>query len=192
MLRNTANEYGLMAIILHWVIAILFIGQLVLGLWMVRLDDQRLAFELIQWHKSFGFLLLALVAIRLIWWVFSRHPPLPADMSPLEKMAAHVAHFLLYCLMVLLPVTGWALASASVLAIPTFAFYLFIIPHLPLAASEQAEAFWDNTHTLLGYFALALVAIHILAALRHHFWLRDDLLKRMVWPAHNGPTHKQS
>lgn len=190
MLRNTANEYGLVAIILHWVIATVFIGQLVLGLWMVRLDDQRLAFELIQWHKSFGFLLLGLVAFRIVWWAFNRHPPLPADMNPLEKIAAHVAHFLLYCLMILLPLTGWVLVSVSVLAIPTFAFYQFIIPHLPLAASEQAEAFWDSAHALLGYFAAALVLIHILAALRHHFWLRDTLLKRMLSPG-RAQSHKR-
>lgn len=187
MLRNTAKSYGLVAIILHWVIALLFIGQLVLGLWMVRMADQRLAFSLIQWHKSFGFLILALAAIRLCWWLVNPRPALPDDMSRWERSAAGVAHAALYGLMFVLPLTGWALVSVSLLGIPTFAFYLFVIPHLPLAVSEQAETLWSSAHALLGYGAAGLVTIHILAALRHHLWLRDDLLTRITRPARAKP-----
>lgn len=187
MQRNTANGYGLVAIILHWVIALLFIGQLVLGLWMVRLTDQRLAFELIQWHKSFGFLILAMVIIRIAWWCFSFHPPLPENMSRLEKSLARVVHALLYGLMVLLPLTGWLLVSVSLLGIPTFAFNLLVIPDLPVTPSDQAETFWGTAHLLLGYLAVVLVAGHVAAALFHHFWLRDGLLRRMAVPGRRPP-----
>lgn len=191
MLRNNRDGYGLVAIALHWAIALLFIGQLVFGLVMVRIADQRLSFDLIQWHKSFGFLLLGLVLVRLLWRLANPRPDDPATLAPWERIAARTNHRLLYVLMFALPLSGWALVSVSVLAIPTFAFYLVVIPHLPLEMSEAAEDFWDETHELLAYIAIALVAVHVLASLRHHFWLRDDVLRRMIIPA-GGRMRKKS
>ena len=183
MMRNSTRGYGLVAITLHWAIAVLFVGQLVFGILMVRIQDQRLAFDLIQWHKSLGFLTLGLVLLRLSWRLANIVPALPPTLSKPEKMTAVVAHRLLYALMLLLPLTGWVMVSVSVLEIPTFAFYLFIIPHLPLAISETAEFFWIDAHAWLAYAAGVLVTAHAAAALRHHFLLRDDVLRRMIVPA---------
>lgn len=180
MLRNTRQTYGLVAIGLHWAIAALIISQIVLGLTMVRLKDQRLAFDLIQWHKSFGLLTLALVSVRLAWRLANVTPELPRGMNPAEALAAHASHGLLYGLMLALPMSGWTLVSVSTLGIPTFAFYLFIVPHLPLTPSDAAEAWWASTHALLAYALIALVAVHAAAALWHHFWRRDDVLTRML------------
>lgn len=183
MIRNGRDSYGLVAIALHWVIAVLIIGQLVMGTIMVRLADQRLAFDLIQWHKSFGLLTLVLVAIRLAWRLVNPMPSYPDTISDLETRAARGMHRLLYLLMLLLPLSGWALVSVSVLAIPTLAFYLFLVPDLPLAVSERAEDLWMLVHRRLGYVMMAAVSIHVLAALRHHFRLRNDLLVRMLRPS---------
>ncbi|MGO4840007.1 cytochrome b, partial [Rhizobiaceae sp. 2RAB30] len=142
MIRNRKDSYGLVAIVLHWAIALLIISQLVMGTIMVRLANQRLAFDLIQWHKSFGLLTLALVAMRLAWRLANPMPSYPGTISDLEVRAARGMHRLLYLLMVLLPLSGWALVSVSVLAIPTLAFYLFLVPDLPLAVSERAEDVW--------------------------------------------------
>jgi len=186
MLRNTETRYGLVAIILHWLIGLLFIGQIVLGLIMVRLDDQRLSFDLIQWHKSFGFLILVLVPLRIVWRLANPRPALP-DASPAwEHDAASGTHLLLYLLMLILPLTGWVLVSVSTLGMPTFAFYRFIVPNLPLPASDGAEEMWALVHQWLGYAAAALVGLHILAALRHQFILRDGLLVRMLVPGKNS------
>ncbi len=182
MLRSSPSTYGLVAILLHWLVALLIIGQIVMGLAMVRLADQRLAFDLIQWHKSFGLLTLALVALRIAWRLSNRPPPLPAGMPRWERRAARAAHAMLYAVMVALPVTGWLLVSASVLAIPTYAFYLFVVPHLPVARSEPSELLWTSAHHLLAYSTIVLVVLHAGAALRHHFLLRDDVLRRILSP----------
>jgi cytochrome b561 len=182
MMRNSTRGYGLIAIFLHWVIAALFVGLLLVGIAMMRIENQRLAFDLIQWHKSLGFLTLGLVLLRLAWRLANIVPSLPTTLSKTEKITAATAHWLLYAFMLILPLTGWIMVSISVLEIPTFAFYLFIIPHLPLAISEAAEFFWIDAHAWLAYAAGALVTVHAAAALRHHFLLGDDVLRRMIVP----------
>ncbi|MGE0280716.1 MAG: cytochrome b [Rhizobiaceae bacterium] len=188
MLRNTETRYGLVAIILHWLIGLLFIGQIVLGLVMVRLDDQRLSFDLIQWHKSFGFLILVLVPLRIAWRLANLRPALPDSTPAWEHEAASATHLILYLLMLVLPLTGWVLVSVSTLGMPTFAFYRFIIPNLPLPASDGTEEMWAFVHQWLSYAAAALVGFHVLAALRHQFILRDGLLVRMLVPGKNAPA----
>jgi cytochrome b561 len=183
MLRNTRLGYGWVAIVLHWAIAILIVGQWTLGKVMKNIADQRLSFDLIQWHKSFGLLILALALLRLLWRLANPRPELPTDMSGLERRAAGWSHRGLYALMVLLPLSGWAIASATMLEIPTFAFYLFVVPDLPLARSDASEALWTTVHDILGWVLLALILLHVAAALRHHFLLRDGVLGRMLRPA---------
>ncbi|HWK65741.1 MAG TPA: cytochrome b [Rhizobiaceae bacterium] len=182
MMRNSRQAYGLVAIVLHWLIALLIIGQLVFGTLMVRLADQRLAFELIQWHKSFGLLTLALVVIRLAWRLAGPLPSYPPTLPGWEVRSARIMHRLLYGLMLALPLSGWALVSVSVLAIPTLAFYLVLVPNLPLGVSEGAEDFWSAAHRLLGYAMMVLVSVHVAASLRHEFWLGNGLLWRMLAP----------
>lgn len=180
MLRNSPTGYGTVAIVLHWLIALLIVGQIAAGLVMTRLEDQRLAFELIQWHKSFGLLTLGLVVVRIAWRLFDRPPNLPASMPAWERQAARASHGLLYVLMLIAPVTGWLLASASVLAIPTYAFDLFVVPHLPVARTEISENFWTMAHHLVAYAVIGLIALHVAAALRHHLILKDNVLARML------------
>lgn len=192
MLRNTRTRYGWAAIALHWLIAVLFIGQFALGLVMVRIASQRTSFELIQLHKSFGFLLLGLVLVRIGWRLASISPALPGDVGPLERKAAPAVHLLLYLAQLAVPLSGWALVSVSVLEIPSMPFYLFVMPNLPLSVSEQAERFWAFAHEWLAYAGIALVALHMLAALRHHFWLRDAVLVRMISPlGHRQPRRQE-
>lgn len=182
MLRNTTTRYGWAAIVLHWLIGLIFIGQFVLGWAMVRITSQRTAFELIQLHKSFGFLLLGLVVIRIGWRLANLSPELPKEVGSVERAAAPAVHFALYAAQLIVPLSGWVLVSVSVLEIPSMPFDLFVMPNLPLGVSERAENFWIFGHKWLAYAAIALVVLHILAALRHHFWLRDIVLARMISP----------
>lgn len=184
LIRNTRARYGWISILLHWSVALLFAGQIALGLAMVRVVSQRTAFELIQLHKSFGFLLLGLVVLRLGWRLANVAPRLPAGTGLLERRAAPAAHLVLYALQLFLPLTGWALVSASVLEIPSMPFDLFVMPNLPVAVSDTDETWWRATHAYLAYAAIVLVAVHVLAALRHHFSLGDNVLARMISPSH--------
>ena len=161
---------------LHWLIALIFIGQFALGFVMVRIESQRTAFELIQLHKSFGFLLLGLIILRIAWRLGNAAPALPRSVGALERRTAPLAHFALYAFQLALPLSGWALVSVSMLEIPSMPFNLFVMPNLPLAMSDAAENFWAAAHWYLAYAGIALVVLHALAALRHHFWLRDSVL----------------
>ena len=184
MLRNTKSGYGLVAIFFHWLIAALFLGQAALGFYMADLPpDEALVFTLFQWHKSLGLLILVLALLRLFWFAMNRMPELPGPMPVREKRAARLAHLSLYAAIVAVPLTGWALVSASPLAIPTFAFNLVVVPHLPVTVSEAAEAFWGFIHGNLAKLALLVALLHIGAALRHEFILRDGLIRRMIRPA---------
>ena len=178
MSRGTA--YGPVSISFHWAIAALFLGQILLGISMERVNSMALQFELIQWHKSFGFLILALATLRLCWRIASGTPVPAAVLGGFERKAAALVQGALLALTLIVPLAGWALASTSTLGVPSFVFYLVIVPHLPLAPSAAAEAFWRETHQLLAYATLLLVAGHAAAALRHHFLLRDDVLSRML------------
>jgi cytochrome b561 len=180
MLRNDENAYGLVAIVFHWTIAALFAGQLVLGYSMTRTNSMALQFELIQWHKSFGFVVLGLAVLRLAWRLTNPRPRALPSMPVWERIAARGAHFLLLTATIAVPLAGWALVSTSTLAIPTLAFNRWLIPHLPLAPLPGAEAFWRGTHELLAYASAVLIAGHAAAALRHHFLIRDTVLLRML------------
>ena len=180
---NSTSRYGWGTIILHWLIALIFIGQFGLGFIMVRLTSQRAAFELIQLHKSFGFLLLGLVILRIAWRLGNSTPALPDSVGTLERRTAPLAHLALYAFQIALPLSGWALVSVSTLEIPSMPFDLFVMPNLPIGESDAAESFWTAAHWYLAYAGIALVALHVAAALRHHFQLGDAVLSRMITPS---------
>ena len=181
MLRNSRSEFGSATIVLHWTVAVLILGLILIGFVMRRTDiDPALQFSLYQWHKSFGFTALGLAALRSAWWLVERSPAPPPGLGALEHIAARMAHGVLIVLALAVPLAGWAVASASTLDIPSFYFNAVVIPHLPLAKSEASEAFWAFVHAFLGYVTLGLVAIHAAAALYHHFIRRDAVLVRML------------
>lgn len=182
MFRNTANGWGLVSILFHWAMAALFFGQFWLGWYMqgvVNLIDQ---YRLYQWHKSFGFAILGLATLRILWSVTSLRPPLPEGMPASERSLARGSHLVLYLALVLVPLTGWAVVSTSPLPVATWFFGLFVIPSLPLGISLHAQHLWSSLHAFLAYGAMFMVAVHVLAAFRHHFRNKDDVLVRMIWP----------
>ncbi|TGS75178.1 cytochrome b, partial [Mesorhizobium sp. M3A.F.Ca.ET.175.01.1.1] len=103
-----------------------------------------------QLHKSFGFLLLGLIILRIAWRLGNAAPALPASVGTLERRTAPLAHFALYAFQVALPLSGWALVSVSTLEIPTMPFNLFVMPNLPLTESDASESFWTSAHWYLA------------------------------------------
>lgn len=185
MPRRPADGYDPIAIVLHWLIATLIVGLLVLGFVMTRQSiDPALQFSLFQWHKSFGMLALLLAAVRLIHSLTVVRVKPVEGLSALERLAADAVHYLLMILAVVVPVAGWMIASVSPLEIPTFAFNLVVIPHLPVPKSDAAEALWTTIHAVLAYSTLALVFLHSGAALYHHYVRHDDALTRMLGNRH--------
>jgi cytochrome b561 len=183
MLRNSDSGFGSTTIVLHWTMAVLILGLTLLGFIMRRTEiDPALQFSLYQWHKSFGFTALGLAILRTAWWFIERSPAPLAGLSPLEHIAARTTHSVLILLALVVPLAGWAVVSVSTLNIPSFYFNAVVIPHLPLAQSENAEAFWTFAHALLAYLTLGLVTVHAAAALYHHSIRRDEVLVRMLRP----------
>ncbi|APG84319.1 cytochrome b561 [Sinorhizobium americanum CCGM7] len=181
MLRNGENDFGIVTIVLHWTIALLVLGLMVVGFAMRRIElDPALQFSLYQRHKSLGFTALGLALLRAIWWLTERTPRPVPGLHPFEHAAARQTHRILILLGIITPLAGWAVASASTLNMPSLYFNIIVIPHLPLQQSDSAEAFWALTHALLAYVMLALVAIHIAAAIYHQFVRGEAVLIRML------------
>ena len=179
--RNTPSSFGLVAIAFHWTIAVLFVAQLALGYLMSRDSiDPVLQFNFFQYHKSIGFLVLALAVPRCLWSVFSRKPRAIDGEGPVSRFAARVAHSALLFLTLAVPLAGWAVASTSPLQIPSYVFDLVVVPGLPMTISDQAEALWSDVHATLAYLAAVIVLLHVIAALWHHFIRRDRTLRRML------------
>ncbi|MEL7489427.1 MAG: cytochrome b [Pseudomonadota bacterium] len=187
-MAGETERYTGVAIILHWMIAILIIGQIAGGLFMVKAleDGSSLKFELYQWHKSFGITILVLSLLRLGWRLTHRPPALPEGMSGLERAGARFSHLAFYGLMIGVPLGGWALVSASPFAssVPTYLFGVIPWPHLPFFEGvEDRRALAEQISGLHEFFALAtaaLLAVHVGAALKHHFVNRDGVLARMA------------
>ena|SRR6056297_889539 len=178
-IANTPTAYGSVAQALHWLVAAGIGAQFV---WAWRIDEAdsiRAQFTLVNQHKSIGMTVLALVIIRLLWRAFNRPPPFPPGMSAWEKFAATAAHWSLYALILAMPVSGWIYTSAAGFG-PAF-FGLVDIPAL-VDQSERLEKLFGEVHEWLAICIAALVSIHVLAALRHQFVLKDGLLRRMLPP----------
>ena len=177
MLRNTDHSWGAPAKLLHWAVAALVCVQIVLGWAAVswRLSPAKL--DLFVWHKSTGMLILVLMVVRVAWRSANATPMLPADTRPLERRAARASHLLLYLLLLLMPVTGWIVNSAA--NIPFRIFWLIPVPAIfePDEAMALAAA---RVHLALFVALSLLLAVHIGAALRHHFLKRNDVLARML------------
>lgn len=185
--RNSLLRYGSIAMTLHWVIAALIITNIAIGLYMGGLPrSDPNAFQIFQLHKSIGLTVLMLSLARLVWRLVNPVPPLPRGMSPVMRFLGHTSHFLLYFFMIGIPLSGWLMVSASSMGLGTPFFGLFHFPDAPFLASlprasrhPYHEAF-ETVHVYLAWATIALVPIHIGAALYHQFLRRDDVLKRML------------
>jgi len=178
-IRNTRDRYGFVAIVFHWVIAIVLAALIVLGLYMVSLPDvgfDTKKIALILYHKELGIVALALAALRLGWRVGNALPQLVEELPDWQKVAARFVHLCFYAMMFALPVTGWIMSSAA--GIPVSLFGLFELPDLVSYNDRLFHTFID-IHKWLGYGLIVLIVIHAAAALRHHLVFKDETLKKM-------------
>jgi cytochrome b561 len=178
-LDNTRERYGSIAVAFHWLMAVLVVGLLALGLYMVQLPDvgyDKKKITLILWHKEYGILALLFVLARMAWRSRGLLPRLePAPVW--QKVTARFVHLCLYALLVALPITGWLMSSASALPVPFFG--LGYLPE-PLPRDDYLFRAFIAIHKWLAYALLALLAAHVGAALWHHFVDRDATLKKML------------
>ena len=168
------RRYSLTAIFLHWTIAALLAFQISVG-WALE-DLGARGFALFQLHKSVGIAILVLTLARLAVR-YARPRPAPVERGWQGALASGV-HGGLYAFMLAAPLTGWALVSTARVKVPTLLFGTVPLPHLPLPAGSHGLA--QDAHGWLAWIGIALFALHVAGALRHHLLLRDGLLWRMV------------
>lgn len=179
-----ATSYNSVAKLLHWSIALAIVGMLALGWVMGDLPNGAQKFALFQLHKSIGITILLLSLFRLVWRLLHKAPALPEPMPAWEKTAAKATHVLFYVLMLGMPLSGWVIVSASALNIPTMLYGLVPWPHLPIIPTlpnkRDIGHLAGGAHGFMAYGMAALIALHVGAALKHHFISRDDVVLRMV------------
>ena len=172
-----STHYTATAKALHWGIAVLIFGMLGLGFYMTGLDLSPTKLQLFSWHKWAGVTVFMLVVVRLAWRVSHQPPALPPHMAPIERLAAHAGHLLLYVLMVAIPLTGWLMSSAK--GFQTVWFGVLPIPDL-LAKDKALGDLLQTVHLALNFTLIAVLVGHVGAALKHHFLNKDDVLTRML------------
>ncbi len=176
--KNTEHRFGLIAILLHWSMALLLIGLLALGLYMVNLPISVQKLKFYGWHKEFGILALMFVVVRLSWRMSNTTPSL-GNLPLWEQLAARAAHYAFYFFMFALPITGLLLTWSANL--PASFFGLFTLPTL-ITPDETKRLLFTEIHKWLAYGLIATFCLHVGAALKHYFIDRDDILQRMLKP----------
>jgi cytochrome b561 len=183
--RNTNRVWGWPARLLHWAMAGLILFMLGLGFYTAEIvTDMYEQFGLVQLHKSWGFVAFTLALLRLGWRLMNPSPSMPAQMPAYEKLVAHAGHWILYALMIAMPLTGWLMSSASPLQ------EMYSIKNMVFGAFEMPDPFQPGSEALTELFsalhfwcAIALSTVllgHAAAGLKHHFIDRDEVLRRMT------------
>ena len=176
MREGNVQRYTRIARLLHWGIAALVIANILIGIVHEPLGEVFSGSMGI--HKAIGITVLALTVVRIGWRLSHPAPPLPLAMPAWERGAAHVLHLVFYAVLLILPVTGWIMVSAG--ERPLTWFWLFDIPKLAVTKGDALVTASRAAHGTLGLVFGALALLHIAAALRHHFVLRDGVLRRML------------
>jgi len=171
------TRYGAVAQSLHWIIAALIVTQFILANLADDLPLGAHKLGLLARHKSVGMTILMLAILRLFWRLKNPPPALPAGMKLIEILLAKLTHAAFYVLLFAMPLSGWLMSSAKNYSVSWFG--LFTWPNL-IGKNEAAFDFLKETHDLLSGVLLAIAILHILAALKHHFWNKDDVLRRML------------
>lgn len=177
--KAATPRYDLVARLLHWAIAVLILGLVGLGWWMVDLSYyERWYNRSLEWHKALGILVLELALLNIAWNLARRPPPLPGSIPRWQRIAAHAVHGVLFLLMLGIPLTGYLISTSA--GAPVSFFGLYEVPALFDGGTRVRDIAID-LHYWMSYGALALVAMHAGAALKHQFIDKDGTLRRMLW-----------
>jgi len=177
-----AARYHPVSMALHWLLALMILGSLGVGLCMTGLPFSPARLKLYNWHKWAGVTILVLSTLRLLWRLTHR-PPADVPMSARQQRAAHAAHAALYGLLFAVPLAGWAYSSAA--GFPVVLFGVLPLPDFVGPDRALSESL-KPLHQWLAYALAAVIAVHIVAALKHHFVDRDGLLLRMMPARRHG------
>lgn len=178
LIKNTAERFGLVTKLIHWVIALLILGLTWLGWYMVDLSYfDPWSQDALLVHKSLGMIVLGLALFKVVWLLLSPTPePLPT-LKDWEHMSSKLAHWILILSMFVIPVTGYVISTSEGAAVPIFDW--FELPAL-FVVDEATRDLAIDVHYYVAYAILAVVVVHTGAAFKHQFVTGDGTLKRML------------
>jgi cytochrome b561 len=174
------NQFSHIAKTIHWLVAGLIVSQYILAKLAENAKNSNQVLEqlaLLANHKSLGITILALAVIRLAYRFYAPAPKSPASMSAWQITASKTSHVLLYSFLFALPLTGWLMSSAKAYSVSWF--NVVVLPDF-VAPNEALGQWFHGVHHYLAEALFVIAVIHILAALKHHFIDKDDVLTRMV------------
>ncbi len=173
--KDTAEGYGLVSRWLHWGMALAIFVVFGIGYWMVGLDYQSPYYRIgPDIHRSVGILLLLVLGLRVLWRVLNVKPS-DTELTAFESKASHFVHWAFYALLAAIMVSGYFISSADGQAVDVFNW--FSVPAITKQPGLETTA--GFYHRWLAYATLALTALHTIAALKHHFSDKDQILRRM-------------
>jgi len=178
------HRYHSLSIILHWLIALGLLFMLLSGVYMVNFDMSKAdQFKLFQIHKAAGVVMLWAIVLRIATRMMSQQPSLPDAFTDREKRFAKLGHVLLYTALILMPLSGWLMVSASPFGLPTFVFVDWIKwPHIPFVERNKTiETIARNIHWVVASALLTMIIGHIAAVYVHKKKQGISLIKRMWW-----------
>lgn len=174
-IRDTSQGYGIVSRLFHWVMAVAIFGMFVLGVWMVKLDYYNPYYNAApDFHRSLGILLLIALLARWLWRATNPKPDLDG-LSPFEQKASYAVHWGFYVLLLALMVSGYFISTPEGQPIDVFGW--FEVPSIIKMRGLESSA--GYVHRVVAYVVIALAAVHTLAALKHHFVDKSEILSRM-------------
>ncbi|MHA6492071.1 cytochrome b [Pseudomonas borbori] len=175
--RNSSARYGVISVILHWLVAVAVFGLFGLGYWMVGLDYYSTWYQTApDLHKGIGILLFGVMLGRLVWRWFSPPPASLPSHGRLTRLGAKWGHAFLYIGLFVLMLSGYLISTADGRGISVFG--LFEVPATITSIADQEDVA-GLVHEYLGWALVIFAGIHGLAALKHHFIDRDRTLVRI-------------
>jgi cytochrome b561 len=175
-LRSDGRQWGAAAKFFHWVVALALIGNGIWGLLMTGMSPSMSKINIYALHKSIGLTVLALFVLRLAWRLYDGAPP-DEPMPRWQRAIAHATHALLYAFILAIPLSGWLFNSLH--GYPLQWFKLFNLPALA-ARNDDLSHLAGEVHEWLYYLLLLVLVGHVGGALKHHFFDRDNVLRRML------------
>lgn len=180
MLRNSDRNYGLITILLHWLMALLIPGLFVLGVYMRTLDYYDPWYNAAPaLHKAIGMLGAGLLLIRWIWRMMEVRVRLPQNYHAWEAFLARLVHLSFYVLIAAVSVTGYLMSTAR--GTPVEIFGLLEVPSL-MEIDNQLVEWMGVAHKYMSYSIMLLLVLHVAGAIKHHLLDRDMTLKRIIFP----------
>ncbi len=178
LLADGEGRYSQPAVLLHWAVANLVL--MVSGLALFRESFAWISVWMIGVHKQLGLVILMLALIRLVWRLTHRPPPMPGHIGLRERTLAGTVHWLLYALLIFVPLAGWVFVSMASESRPLDFRGPSSIPELPLPTDDSTGFKWHEAHEIAGFGLVALFLLHLAGVFRRRWFARELVIRRMT------------